>query len=182
MLDLFHLELPETITVKGSSYIIQTDFRYFILFYRFLMGKHSLEDYLVFFPFEKPLLEDMPEAISQLQLFANPPRELPRPMGGSNEIVLDYTVDADYIYSAFLEQYNIDLTDPEYKLHWYKFQALLLSLHDVKLVEIMSYRSWNEEKTEHAQQMRKLKNAWRLEQPESEEEIQARESFDMLFE
>ena len=47
----------------------------------------------------------------------------------STEKVLDYNVDADYIYSAFMSQYNIDLQDIEY-LHWWKFRALFDSLDE----------------------------------------------------
>ena len=49
--------------------------------------------------------------------------------------------DDDYIYAAFMDQYNIDLQDIEY-LHWWKFKAMFKSLkEDNEIVKIMGYRS-----------------------------------------
>lgn len=53
--------------------------------------------------------------------------------------VYDFEYDAEYIISAFLELYNIDLTTVKY-LHWWKFLALFRGLHDCKMVDIMGYR------------------------------------------
>lgn len=48
--------------------------------------------------------------------------------------------DAPYIYTAFQEQYGIDLADIEY-MHWWKFSALFESLSDkTKMGQIMYYR------------------------------------------
>ena len=58
-----------------------------------------------------------------------------------NNYIYSYEYDADYIYSAFMQQYNIDLTEIEY-LHWWKFRALFEGLNkDTKIVEIMGYRA-----------------------------------------
>lgn len=54
--------------------------------------------------------------------------------------VYDYEHDADYIYSAFLQQYNVDLQDQQ--LHWWKFKAMFRALTDqCEFVKIMGYRS-----------------------------------------
>lgn len=58
-----------------------------------------------------------------------------------NNRIYDYELDSEYIYSAFLDQYRIDLQDIEY-LHWWKFRALFKSLkEDNQIVKIMGYRS-----------------------------------------
>lgn len=55
--------------------------------------------------------------------------------------IYDFEEDAEYIYSAFLEQYNIDLNAIEY-MHWWKFKALFNSLGEHTLFsKILSYRS-----------------------------------------
>ncbi|EUJ47648.1 Gp15 family bacteriophage protein [Listeria fleischmannii] len=41
----------------------------------------------------------------------------------------DWDQDAEYIYAAFKEQYNVDLIDEQGKLHWLKFQAMFHSLN-----------------------------------------------------
>lgn len=59
----------------------------------------------------------------------------------SNNQIYSYEFDDEYIYSAFLQQYNIDLQDIKY-LHWWKFKAMFEGLSDdTKIVEIMGYRA-----------------------------------------
>lgn len=51
--------------------------------------------------------------------------------------------DAEYIYSAFLQAYQIDLFEVQDKLHWRKFNALLVSLpSNTTFSDIMKIRSW----------------------------------------
>lgn len=55
--------------------------------------------------------------------------------------IYSYEFDADYIYSAFLQQYKIDLNSIKY-LHWWKFKALLEGLDEnTRFVKIMGYRA-----------------------------------------
>ena len=57
--------------------------------------------------------------------------------------IYSYEFDAEYIYSAFMEQYNIDLNSISY-LHWWKFKALFNSLNEnVLFSKIMGYRAMN---------------------------------------
>lgn len=58
-----------------------------------------------------------------------------------NKQIYSYEFDNDLIYSAFKNQYNIDLEEIEY-LHWWKFKAMFNSLKsDNRIVEIMGYRA-----------------------------------------
>ena len=57
-----------------------------------------------------------------------------------NTAIYSFEYDDGYIYSAFIEQYNIDLTTIDY-LHWWKFKAMFKSLHDCKFTDILGYRS-----------------------------------------
>ena len=55
--------------------------------------------------------------------------------------IYSYEFDDEYIYSAFMEQYKIDLNSIRY-LHWWKFKALMNSLNEnTQFVKIMGYRS-----------------------------------------
>ena len=76
--------------------------------------------------------------------------------------IYSYEFDAEYIYSAFLEQYNIDLNSIKY-LHWWKFRALFGSLNEnTQFSKIMGYRSMNTSKIKdkdmkkHYEKMKKL--------------------------
>lgn len=55
--------------------------------------------------------------------------------------IYSYEFDAEYIYSAFMQQYKIDLNSINY-LHWWKFKALFVNLNeDVLFSKIMKYRA-----------------------------------------
>ena len=71
-------------------------------------------------------------------------------------------MDADYIYSAFMSQYNIDLQDIEY-LHWWKFRALFDSLNENnRLSKIIQYRSMDLSKIKDKEQKKFYKNMKKL--------------------
>ena len=54
--------------------------------------------------------------------------------------IYSYEFDDDYIFSAFYQQYNIDLNS--IKMHWWKFRALFKGLDDdIQFSKIMSYRA-----------------------------------------
>lgn len=75
-----------------------------------------------------------------------------------NNYIYSYEYDADYIYSAFMQQYNIDLTEIEY-LHWWKFRALFEGLNkDTKIVEIMGYRAMDLSKIKDKKEKKFYKN------------------------
>ena len=72
--------------------------------------------------------------------------------GSSSEKIYDFDYDDEYIYSAFLDQYGIDLNEIEY-LHWWKFKAMFKALkEDNEIVKIMGYRSIDLSKVEDKKQ------------------------------
>lgn len=59
----------------------------------------------------------------------------------NNNPIYSYEYDGDYIYAAFMSQYNINLQSIKY-LHWFEFRALFKSLNDTNMiVKIMQYRA-----------------------------------------
>ena len=55
--------------------------------------------------------------------------------------IFSYECDDEYVYSAFLDQYGIDLQDIKY-LHWWKYRSMFKSLKaDNEIVKIMGYRA-----------------------------------------
>lgn len=96
--------------------------------------------------------------------------------------IYDYEYDDGYIYSAFIQQYNIDLQTIDY-LHWWEFKAMFNSLNkDTKIVEIMGYRAIDlgkiKDKEEKAR-YKKLKKIYKL--PDMRTEAQKEADFGSAF-
>ncbi|CYX37909.1 hypothetical protein HO779_01575 [Streptococcus suis] len=74
--------------------------------------------------------------------------------------------DGEYIFSSFMQAYNIDLIEEQGKLHWKKFNALLSGLPDgTKFVDVMKIRAWKPSKrdsTKEIQRMRELQEEYAL--------------------
>lgn len=78
--------------------------------------------------------------------------------------IFSYEYDDEYIFSAFYQEYRIDLTRE--KLHWWKFKALLKSLKDdVQFEKIKSYRAYDGDD----KNLKQLKEFYKLPLPESEQ-------------
>lgn len=179
MIDLTCNTLPNTITDRGKEFKVYTDFRVWVKFEISLthMRKGELLPVNYLFP------GDMPEfcSINSLLAFSRPRNILPRSLfGNSDTVVLDYELDSDLIYSAFLGQYGIDLIDVEH-LHLHKFLALLSGVNDsTRLREVMGYRCY-EPSTEKEEIWRaKLKRAWEIERVSMEEQNEL-DAFSNLF-
>ena len=99
-----------------------------------------------------------------------------------DERIYDYEYDDGYIYSAFLQQYGIDLQEIKY-LHWWKFKSLFDSLNkDTKIVEIMEYRAIDLGKIkdkEEKNRYKKLKKIYKL--PDMRTETQKEADFGSSF-
>lgn len=178
MLDLTNKALPETVTVNGKAFLLNTDFRVWM---RFMIEfqKMAPEDKInvtYLFKEEYPVHINMAPLLS----FAKPKNELPRQIGHNSAIVLDYELDGDLIYSAFLGQYGIDLIDIEH-LHWHKFLALLNGLNSsTKLREVMGYRCYEKNNDKNHDVYEDLKYAWSIERM-SEEEQASLDAFNEAF-
>ena len=112
MIDLKKARLPDTIEVDGKLYPIHTSFKYWLCFLELIADNHTPPaDFDFMYIQEKP--QSRINGLVALVQFCNPPQKLPRTQNDSSstEKAVDYTIDADYIYSAFLEQYGIDLVE-----------------------------------------------------------------------
>lgn len=179
MIDLTAKSLPNTVCVNGRDYSIYTDFRVWMKFEiaAARLGKNDRLDVSYLFKNECPEHCD----IRELFKFSRPARILPRQMRSCDEIVLDYEIDADLIYSAFLGQYGIDLVDVE-ELHWHKFLALLYGLNNsTKLLEVMQFRVYRKNTDKDYDAYEEMKRAWRIEPPISEAEQAELDEFSNLF-
>ena len=180
MLDLSSNALPNTITVEGRAYFVHTDFRIWIRFMRDLReSAKSRSDFDVSYLF----IDEMPTRIDveTLMAWAQPPRELPRDMGEHNDtIAFDFDIDADLIYSAFIQQYGIDLIDTD--IHWYKFLALMQGISDeTKFGKVIGYRSYEKSDKKYDDQMKHLKRMWEIIPPLTAEEQAEIDEMNNLF-
>lgn len=146
--------IPETVDILGKTYRINTDFRNSILFELLiqdstLSGKAKMANainlYFPVLPDNLNTIEVLNATMGKILWFYRCGKEEPKgdekkkPKKNSKPI-LCYNTDAEYIYAAYLTQYNIDLQDDN--LHWWKFKGLFNGLkNDNKIIEIMGYRS-----------------------------------------
>ena len=169
--------LPNVVEIDGSPYSIDTDFRSWMRFEIEVSKLRRGETIDVSYLF----MNDKPRycPLSQLFAFSRPYSELPRSRKHSDVIALDYELDADYIYAAFMSQYRIDLCDIEC-LHWHKFLALLKGLKNEMICDIMQYRCY--EKSDGKSDIyAELREAWAIDRvaPAQQEEI---DKFNSYFE
>lgn len=139
--------LPNSVEIEGEEYDINSNFRTSILFELMVQDDELSEvDKLVntlnlFYPIIPPNTE---KALEEILWFYRCGKDLNvkgKGSGSSTTQIYSYDYDDEYIYSAFLSQYNIDLQDIE-DLHWWKFKAMFKSLkEDNEIVKIMGYRS-----------------------------------------
>lgn len=75
--------------------------------------------------------------------------------------IYSYEFDADKIYSAFMQQYNVDLQKTD--LHWWQFRSMFESLTDkTQIVEIMGYRAIDLSKIKDKEEKKRYKELKRI--------------------
>lgn len=145
--------LPQYIKIEDKTYKINSDFRTSMIFEMMINDNElsneektnvALNLYYPKIPYERDLAV---EAIiwfyscGKREQKVNSENSRARNSSKKNNRIYDYELDSEYIYSAFLDQYGIDLQDIEC-LHWWKFRALFKSLkEDNQIVKIIGYRS-----------------------------------------
>lgn len=172
-------QLPYFIRLKGKKYKINVDFRHIIKIEEKIMDRSAdkleticwcLEHFYPFFYGRSSLIlrdkELFNEAWDKLVWFYKCGKEdyhKGRSGGTPQNRLFNYKYDDEFIYGAFYEKYRIDLTKD--KIHWWKFKALLKSLHKTKFNEIQSYRSYKGDDKD----MKDLRQYWELPIPEKEQ-------------
>ena len=173
----FMESFPETVEIDGVDYRIDSDFRTSIRFEVFIQDaeddeKIVLELLRLYYGEEIPpnITKAVEEALwfysgGDVKKKSGTPSDTQRPQPYSFEH------DWNYIYSAFLEQFGIDLQ--ESSMHWWKFRALFQSLSDkTKFSEIICYRTVKLSQVPKEQRdfYRKMKKLYALPKSDKEEE------------
>lgn len=133
---------PDTITVDGVEYPVNTDFREWVRFQGILLadGTNDGKAAKIFDLMSEMGLPQTKDSLdAMLQFYAGASTEN-NTGGGKNVRAYDFEKDSEYIFSAFLDSYGIDLTTA--RLHWWRFKALFKSLpEDCQMCKIMMYRT-----------------------------------------
>lgn len=167
--------LPDYVTVRGKKYQIRTDFKVWLEFSEILTKNISWAEKVIkmlnlTFP---ELPSNLAEALSTVMDFYSHSADSEKKDENSlKKACFDFEYDADLIYSAFYQQYNIDLT--EASMHWWKFKALLSSLsEDTHFIKVVQYRSIDISKIKDKEQKKfynSMKKRYKLPDKRSEEE------------
>ncbi|WP_304509673.1 bacteriophage Gp15 family protein [Anaerotignum sp.] len=183
--------LPEKLCIEGKEYPIRWDFRVGIL-YELLMldeGVKGAEKPLIALRLFYPVIpENWKEALDGIQWFYCLGEKEKCYRGRVNcrkrDRIYSFEHDAGYIYSAFLEQYGIDLTEV-CELHWWKFRSLFQGLReDTAFCKIMGYRAMEISENmgkEQKEFYRKMKEFYRIPFSKGEDEKMAAIENALLF-
>lgn len=126
---------------------INTDFRISILFEMLMqerkIGKKAkvIQALQLYYP-DLSTIKNVDKAIEDMLWFYRCGKEVGKANAQreKRKQVYSYEFDDEYIYSAFMQEYGIDLDTCN--LHWWKFKALLNGLSkNTKFVQIMEYRT-----------------------------------------
>ena len=142
--------LPKKGEIDGIEYDINYDFRTSVLFEIMIQDNDSVEEEKIIYALNLyyPIVpKNIKEAIEKILWFYRCGKGLEYKKGrvgsGKRTQIYSFEYDDDYIYSAFLNQYGVDLQDVQ-NLHWWKFKAMFKSLkEDNEFVKIMRYRAMN---------------------------------------
>lgn len=99
---------------------------------------------------------------------------------------MNYEKDAEYIYASFLFDYGIDLFEERGKMHWNKFNSLLINLSDEsKLKKVISYRTakiptGKHANSEQAEHIRKMKRIYALDRGKKQSPEEMNKAFDSV--
>ena len=177
---IFTQRLPKTVEVDGHNHPINPDYRVMAAFEVDMQEKRGNEraviaaTLLFFYP------EGIPANIERaaqkmLWFYQCGKEEKPQEAESSHHPKQIYSFKADegYIFSAFLDQYGINLLEVEF-MHWWVFRRLFNGLKaDNEIVKIMGYRSVkivNNLPSEIRQLYRKLQKQYQLPDHRTEEQ------------
>lgn len=169
-------KLPQKIKINNNRYFINTDFRIMINFEKTLQGIDTIDEQEIsikmykvlksfcpvfFETFHKNMKNDMKLLLKQfLWFYSCGDREDYHGGSGKGKSINDiysYEYDDEYIWSAFFQYFNIDLTKE--KLHWWKYKAIFQSLpEECKFERIKGYRAYSGKDKDK----KELKRYWKL--------------------
>lgn len=162
--------LVDKLPTEYEGLKIDTNFRSFILFELLMQDKEIEKEDKIFLAlnlFFEELPKDIKKGINAILWFYTRGKKIKEEKNTENKQknnkkkIYSYEHDSDLIYTAFLDQYGLDLNEINY-LHWFKFKAMFEGLKsDNKLCEIMGYRAIDVSKIKDKEKKKKYKKLQR---------------------
>ena len=179
MLWLTKNELPKTIEIDSIVYSIDTDFRAWIRFEEVMSDDRIKNNLKLIIASDFVGLDEnafnihsQEDIMSALFSFYHMYKPILKASTSQNEATsYKYSSDIGYVYSAFLQQYGINILTA--KLHWFEYKSLFDSLTDAtKFIQIVGYRTQDTSKMEKEQKIEadKLKKLYQITDEDYEEE------------
>lgn len=175
--------LPNAILVDGKPIFIKTSYKIWIKVYTDIMNGKTVK-------FDEILVDNVTLNESEYKQFIKGftdflynPNPTPNYSHTSQNLkIFDYILDSEYIWSAFMKTYNIDLLETD--MHWHKFKALCDELSSDTLFghakRARSYKKLNKNYNED-KYWQEEKNAWSLPLYSDEEKQKKIDEFNKYF-
>lgn len=158
----------DKVVIDGAEYQINTDFRISVQFELIIQSdipnnEKIKQALMLYYPVIPKNIEKAVDKILEFYADIDNNSSSNRRSKGERAVpVYSFKYDAEYIYAAFMQAYNIDLQAVEY-LHWHKFRALFKSLPETcEFTKIMGYRAMEipndlpKKQREHYQKLKKI--------------------------
>ena len=168
--------LPEHLIIKGVKCPIRTDFKTWLIFSQLISNTDEISQKLpqifklIFYELPPNFFDAMNEMMkfyTRAEIKNNNTCNT-----GNQKKLFDFEYDADLIYSAFVQQYKIDLYDTD--LHWWKFKALFEGLSDdTHFIKVVQYRGIDLSKIKDKEQKKfyqNMKKTYKLPDNRNEEQ------------
>lgn len=157
-------KLPDCLEVAGGLFDIETDFRTWIQVGKLLEEPKPDWAQIACLVFTGESMPGDPSWAEQVAEFYVNKNATPHDVAHrSTARAYDYVEDGEYIVAAFQQAYGIDLTDESLKMHWHRFLALFRGLPGSTFMsDVMSARTWREDKRKHESIMQERKRIWSL--------------------
>lgn len=177
--------LPDSIEIEGRMIPIKTSFRTGILFEQMILDQsmddlEKIETMLeLYIPGQRFNTEAaLIEAVEKINWFYRCGADLDETIRGDGpgEVQpFNYEIDADYIYAAFRQAYNIDLAEND--LHWWQFRALFKSLPEttqfMKIIGFRTVRISNKFSKEQKQYYERMKRLYKLPESKNRQQLES---------
>ena len=202
MIDLRNRALPDTITIQGRAFSIYTDFRVWLDFGEKIKNPNTkLRELTFVFNGPVPNCNFLKELIDFYRNDnATPNKDMAT---DSDDTLVDYILDGEYIYASFMYDYGIDLIDNVYNGGisgemgynrgdegyfnnncYFNINYPSLSSNNgySKIKTIMGFRGYKKPSKNYDinKEREKLKRIWSLDELLTQEEIDALEEFNNL--
>lgn len=182
--------VPKTVIIDNKEYDINYDFRISIMFELLIHDTNISEEEKIIKTLELyyPILpHKIDEAIEKILWFYKCGKEQGyKKHKKSSKIqkqIYSFDTDDEYIYAAFLSQYNVDLQ--ETSLHWWEFKALFNSLsEDNKICEIMKFRCMDLNKIKDKEEKayyKEMQELYKIEEETTEEDLKEFEKWNNIL-